>query len=382
MTSPVQDKPDNTTSIYADVYAPGLSNSYGQNLRKGTPAETERAVKDLFLQQAASPFQGAMENFLGTVSGIIGDIASAIRGDGGAKYQVISGAVNERLGPLDSVIQESGLRMEELSQQVDDRIEDQEEGLSQIQEEATRTFARHQTEINRLVQEQLWSHQDMIELLDIRAQKQFGSHADQPQASKPLPYKGNETHHWWETPYLEIWRAGHSVYYAAKGAWIGTLKAEINWTGGQIDQWVVEVTPTSRVFHFSGGNTLIEPRHIAATVQPTSLCRRVTIARNSTPSGWVWSVTSDPNNLVRSISDDGKELRLKNNTTATRPVRVRRADGSKELYGAGTQIPSTVLYAEDQSDAFTSAGFAEVADPSADYTVPSGRPGGSAIEIQ
>lgn len=373
MTSPNQPEPDPTGDKYDDVHSVG--STFGQDL-------TEDSVRTMLMSQAKSPFQQALENFLGTVSGIIGDIAAAIRGDGGAKYQVISGAVNERLGPLDSAIQQSGLRMEELSEQVDDRIEEQEAGLSQIQEEATRTFARHQTEINRLVQEQLWSHQDMIELLDIRAQKQFGTHADQYQARRPLPYKGNETHHWWETPYLEIWRAGHSVYYSAKGTWIGTLKAEINWTGGQIDQWVVEVTPTRRVFHFTGGNALIDPRHIAATVQPTSLRRKTIIARDNTTSGWVWRVASDLNNLVRSVSDDGKELRLKNNTTVSRSVRVREVDGGYTDYPTGTQLPSTVLYAEDQPGAFTSATFTEVEDPSADYSVPAGRPGGSAIVIK
>lgn len=372
MTSPNQPEPTPTSDRYDDVHSPG--SRYGQDL-------TEDSIRTMLRGQTMSPFQQALEGFLGTISSIVGDIAASIRGDGGAKYQVISGAVDERLGPIDSAITESGHRMEELSQQVDDRIEDQEAGLSQIQEEATRTFAKHQTEINRLVQEQLWSHQDMIELLDIRAQKQFGTHAEQYQDRRPLPYRNNETHHWWETPYLEIWRAGHSVYYAAKGTWIGTLKAEINWTGGQIDQWVVEITPTRRVFHFTGGNTLIDPRHIAATVQPTSLLRETTIARNSTTNGWVWSVTSDPNNLVRSISADGKELRLKNNTTASWSVTVREADGSRYLYGSGTQIPSTVLYAEDQRTEFASATFTEVADPSADYSVPRGRPGGSAIGI-
>ena len=110
MTSPFT-KPNPTQDKYNDIHARG--GTYGSDLR------TEQDVRNLLKTEIKSPFVRAMKQVGDAIEGFVGDIASAIRGDGGAKYQAINVAVTERLGPINTAITETGARHKELADKVD-----------------------------------------------------------------------------------------------------------------------------------------------------------------------------------------------------------------------------------------------------------------------
>ena len=120
MTSPFT-KPNPTQDKYNDIHARG--GTYGSDLRN------EQDVRNLLKTEIKSPFVRAMKQVGDAIEGFVGDIASAIRGDGGAKYQAINVAVTERLGPINTAITETGARHKELADKVDSNIQEQETTL-------------------------------------------------------------------------------------------------------------------------------------------------------------------------------------------------------------------------------------------------------------
>ena len=118
MTSPFISRPEATNDKYNDVHS--LGSTYGQDLK------SEAQVRALLSPRIESPFQRALNRFSEFTTGLINGIADAIRGNGGAKYKAINVAVNERLGPINTLITETGKRHKELADKVDESIEKQE----------------------------------------------------------------------------------------------------------------------------------------------------------------------------------------------------------------------------------------------------------------
>ena len=130
MTSPGINKPSqNTNGRYEGVYSKG--SSFGQGLN-------EARVREILSTEVKSPFGRLIDRISDRFNEFAGDIASAIRKDKGAKYEVISGAVDDRLGPIDTAISESGNRMVELSDKVDEQIREQD----RISKEQAETLVR------------------------------------------------------------------------------------------------------------------------------------------------------------------------------------------------------------------------------------------------
>ena len=96
MTSPFISRPEATNDRYNDVHSKG--STYGQDLK------SEGQVRALLTPHVESPFQRAFRRFGEFTTSMISGIADAIRGNGGAKFGAISGAVDERLGPILSLI--------------------------------------------------------------------------------------------------------------------------------------------------------------------------------------------------------------------------------------------------------------------------------------
>ena len=110
MTSPIGSKPEQITNEkYDGVHARGTR--FGQDL-------SEARVREILGREVKSPFARALQAFVSTIGELVGDIAAAIRGEG-AKYTEITGAVDERLGPLDSAITENAKHFKELSDRAD-----------------------------------------------------------------------------------------------------------------------------------------------------------------------------------------------------------------------------------------------------------------------
>ena len=123
MTSPIGSKPSQTVKDYETVHSQG--SSFGQDL-------DEAKVRKLLSNRVSSPFSKAATNIVQTINEVVNNIADSIRGGGGAKYSVIDDAVNDRLGPIDSAITESGKQFEKLSDKVTEYDKAQKEVLSEI----------------------------------------------------------------------------------------------------------------------------------------------------------------------------------------------------------------------------------------------------------
>lgn len=78
MTSPNQPKPDNTSSVYDDVYAVG--SSFGQDLRRENDEATEAAVRDLLMNQGKSPFENALGQVIEFFDNLLSGIVEGIKG--------------------------------------------------------------------------------------------------------------------------------------------------------------------------------------------------------------------------------------------------------------------------------------------------------------
>lgn len=357
MTSPNQPEPNPTSDKYDDVHSPG--SRYGQDL-------TENSVRTLLRGQTMSPFQGALSAFGNAIGGLISGIAQAITGGGGAQFTEISAAVETRLGPIDTAITESGKRHEELADEVKNNSEEQVAINQEIRDETQQKWNALQTETNHLVQEQLWQHQDMLELLDVRAPKTYGFQGVSPtRAVCPYAVSTSPTSYW-STPYIEVWAFDTVVYVAARGDWVGAYEISINWSNGAIDNYVHTINRGwKRVGRYNGGAAHITRRHITITVSPRSLLRRGVMTVNLEGTEW-YEYDNPPTDLVRYYSGD--VLRLRNAATCTSDVVIQNEEGVLETIPAGDTIPATELRASEQPNKNWVYRFTEMDDPSVDYT--------------
>ena len=224
-------------------------------------------------------------------------------------------------------------------------------------------FDKEQRRTNKVVQAQLWNHQDMIEQLDIRAPKTAGRKPKEG-VSESVPYKNSKGYYTngyrTDHPYFNIWVTNTGAIVAMRGSWVGQYEININWTNGAIDRWTVDVTGTQRVFEFRGGASHIDIRYVTSTVFPRSLCREARIIRDK---------IEDPEGLIRSV--EYGNIRLKNSATCNKDVRYENFDGSMGWIKAGTVIPSGTELSTDGN----SCVFKEVDDPGkGEYSVNSSMP--------
>lgn len=373
MTSPNQPEPDPTSDKYDDVHSVG--SKFGQDL-------TENSVRSMLLSQAKSPFQQALEAFFGTIGGLISGIANAITGGGGAQFSEISTAVETRLGPINTMITESADRHEALAEQVDLNTAEQDTINQSIMDEHQRRWNELQGETNHLVQEQLWQHQDMIELLDIRAPKTYGWESGRFPGAAPCPWADNPStnHSYASTPYIEVWSTSSTTYVACRGDWVGSYEITVNWDNGAVDNWVHTITRGgSRVGKFTGGAVLINKRHVTVTVYPRSLMRKAEMTVHSYGHAW-YKHQLPPTDLIRYSSGD--ILRLRNAATCTSDVVIQNEEGVLETIPAGDTIPATELRASEQLRTNFTYSFTEIDDPSVDYTFPTRRATGSSTVFE
>lgn len=437
MTSPFISRPGATNDRYNDVHSQG--STYGQDLH------SESQVRDLLAPRVESPFHRAFRRFGEFATGMISGIADAIRGDGGAKFGAISGAVNERLGPINSSILESGERHQELADKVEVIITDQrgivqksteleakisdadkktdsaidkadklisaqDKFSAEIQPQINKAlqdsdkalkealdlnnakdklqdeFDKEQVRINKITQDQLWTHQDMLELLDIRSPKVIGWDLEDTLPMRPCPYAGGSAQYA-DTPFFEIWKYDYVIFIAARGDWRGAIEIGVNWSNGAYDNWLNMVPAGGRrVYRFEGGAPLLKMRHLTIRVSVSSLARTLTnpLENAAPPSGNVhkdtgrvqrWYNTQDPGNLGR--EKDQRWLRLKNVATCNKSVYVRDENDNRVKIPAGEKIYSQKIYPEDQLYPGTDYVFKELTEEVGNWRVTGSRPSSS-----
>ena len=270
----------------------------------------------------------------------------------------------------------------------------QDEAIKANQESAklSTQFQAEQRRVNRLTQQQLWLHQDMIELLDIRAPKVYGWKSYFFDRSGWVldwgPYGYDELkkakeynltlfkHYSQESPYIKVYDVSNgkngSTVLACKGGWVGRVDISISWDSGAVDNWIVDVTDGERVFNFFGGASHISKRFIAVKVYPRSLNRRVSFridpvgdhdyASYGIEGSRYFKELSDSEGLVR--YSDPAVIRLKNTVKCTRDVYVRDGDGGLLRIPAGDPIYAQEIHVDDQKyPDGTSLTFTEVDDP-------------------
>ena len=452
MTSPFIDKPSATNDKYDDVHTKG--STYGQDLK------SEAQVRELLSHRVESPFQQAFRRFGEFATGMIRGIADAIKGGGGSQFGPIAGAVDERITPINNAITASGERHSELAKKVDGIVIKQEEIVSKAealgkkieginketkdtiddatklikegqgkfsskyeekvakalndsdralqrgqdalskQSELNTKFNKEQVRVNKVTQEQLWSHQDMLELLDIRSPKTYfwlpgysTLDSDGEYTKWINPYTGksaNRIEKTFTTTYEEVYHNGVDIYIACKGNWTGQVSFHANWDEGQLDEWTFDVTKDERVFKYKGGAVHIKPRFYSLTVYPESLRRTFKIKMYK---GWDGSsMYTDKNKLARHFNEyidpEGfirlnkkQYIRLKNVSKCNVGIYIRNADGDLDYIRAGDYIVPTMIFPEDQAnlpDGFQLE-FTEIGDEIGnDWSVDQNRPSGNA----
>lgn len=456
MTSPFIKKPEPTNPKYDDIHTQG--STYGQDLKN------ESQVRELLKSRIESPLQDVFNKFTRFTDGVIGGIADAIRGDSGdARFGPVAGAVNERMDPINNAITESGERHTELASKVDGIVLEQEslvEQAGEIQESLQRVdskasdavsnaqslidsqsefnakvqpqinqaladsdaalaqgyklladsdalhtqFEEEQVRVNKVTQEQLWAHQDMLELLDIRSPKTYFSlpgystvNSDGSYTKWTNPYSGvaaNRIEKPFTTTYEEPSSKGVTVYIACKGNWTGQVTFHANWDEGQLDEWTFEVTKDNRVFKYTGGAWHIKPRFYTVTVYPESLRRkcytRIRDGWDGEPSSYSntrrepkhFDVYSDPEGFIR--LDKSAYIRFKNICTCDKGLYIRDNKGFLSYRDVGQYIIPTMIFPEDQTHlpAGTELVFSEVGDEiSKDWTISQNKPGSGSTVV-
>ena len=132
MTSPRADKPSRKTKDYQEVHSRG--SSFGQNLN-------ESKVRELLSTEVQSPFAQFVIGIGERFASFAADIANAIKGEG-AKYTVITGAVDERLGPIDTSITETGKRLTDMELEVGESIREQDKLIEESKKTLEETGRR------------------------------------------------------------------------------------------------------------------------------------------------------------------------------------------------------------------------------------------------
>ena len=151
MTSPVGGKPTQVTNDkYEGVH--GKGSRFGQDLN-------EARVRDILSTEVKSPFAKFIGKLAEQFAEFAGDIAKAIRGEG-AKYGVIAGAVDERLGPLDNAITENTKHFQSLSDDINISIEKQKE-LQRLSEDNLQTIKENREAAERAIEERVAAENTM-----------------------------------------------------------------------------------------------------------------------------------------------------------------------------------------------------------------------------
>lgn len=99
MTSPVGGRPKQTNDKYDDVYTRG--STYGSDLR------TEADVRKLLTGKELSGFGKFLQGIAKGVDQLVSDLAEVFRGNGGAKYEVLRVAVDERFAKITDGVTEA-----------------------------------------------------------------------------------------------------------------------------------------------------------------------------------------------------------------------------------------------------------------------------------
>lgn len=452
MTSPFISRPPATNDRYNDVHSQG--STYGQDLK------SEAQVRSLLAPHIESPFQRAFKRFGEFVGGMIHGIAEAIKGKGGSQFEPIAGAVNERITPINNAITASGERHAKLAEKVDGIILKQgeivsdaedlgkkvdginkntkdtidnatkliQEGQGQFSSEyeakvakalsdsdaalqkgqdalskqtALNTqFNKEQVRVNKVTQEQLWAHQDMLELLDIRSPKTYfwlPGYSQNDSSGRytkwPNPYNGknaNRIEKTFTTTYEEQYADGVVIYIACKGNWTGQVSLHANWDKGQMDEWTFDVTKSNRVFRYKGGALHISPRFYSLTVYPDSLRRTYKIKifdgwagdspyTNKEKPGKHFNYSLDPEGFIR--LNMKQYVRVKNVSKCNKGIYIRNSDGGLDYIAPGKYIVPTMIFPEDQTHLRNEdeLEFTEVGDEiSNDWSVDQQRPSGAA----
>lgn len=450
MTSPIGGAPKPTNDRYNDVY--GVGSRFGQDL-------TEARVRELLSGKNKSSGIGRLiQGFNSFVGEMVGGIAKAISGKGGATFEPIAGAVKERIDPINTAISESGerhakladkvdglvveqegilkdaeaaaARVDSLSKKADDALgdtkklldfksefdaaiqprinkslQDSDKALKAVQDEIIKRqdlgekFDDAQVVINKATQEQLWGHQDMIELLDIRSPKVFYSlpgysktHPDGGYTKWKNPYKGGESANRIEkqftTTYEHVYLDGVIVYIVCKGSWTGQVVFHANFDKGQLDEYVFDVTKDKRVFKFKGGALHLNARFYSTTVYVNSLNRTASwFLYDGTVNGMVFTKYTDPSLPRRRFSTNydpenlarfrfREYIRLKNVAVCDQDLYIRDTDGKRTLVKAGEDVVPRLIMPEDQTHlpSGTRLTFTEVADKTVDWKVKDAKP--------
>lgn len=224
--------------------------------------------------------------------------------------------------------------------------------------EQSEKFQIGQEKINRLVQEQLWNHQDTMEFLDIRAPKTYGY-----EMSKKIWTKVTNPYSWYNQyynneGYRKVERDGYrnssnspfvtvftntdfkkDCWVTCKGKWTGSFEIKINWTNGAVDVWNVDVGKDgARVFKFSGGNASIKIRNISVTVVTTCLNRVMSIKLASFNKVGDAGTFKGDASLFRGVvkTDRPNSFRLKAPVSCDRNLDYLDENGNWKTLPAGT----------------------------------------------
>ena len=450
MTSPIGGAPKPTSDRYNDVY--GVGSRFGQDL-------SEARVRELLSgKNKTSGIGRLIQGFNSFVAEMVGGIAKAISGNGGATFGPIAGAVSERIEPINTAISESGerhakladkvdglvveqegilkdakdaaARVDSLSKKADDALgdtrklldfksefdadiqpkinkslQDSDEALKKVQDEIIQRqslgekFDEAQVVINKTTQAQLWSHQDMIELLDIRSPKVFYS---LPGYSKLAP-DGSYTK--WQNPYRNnepanrivrqfiityehVYADAVEVYLACRGSWTGQVVFHANFDKGQLDEYSFDVTKDQRVFKFRGGAFHLNARFYTTTVYVNSLNREFTATLASgTAEGLAMTKYNDPTlprKYFKYVTDSEglarfryrEYIRAKNVTVCSHDLYIRDAEGKRVLVKAGEDVVPQLILPEDQTHltSETKLTFTEVDDKTVSWKAGTSEP--------
>lgn len=99
MTNPVGGRPHQTNDKYDDVYTRG--STYGSDLR------SEEDVRKLLTSKELSGFGRFLQGIAKGVDQLVSDLAEVFRGNGGAKYEVLRVAVDERFAKITDGVTEA-----------------------------------------------------------------------------------------------------------------------------------------------------------------------------------------------------------------------------------------------------------------------------------
>ena len=155
--------------------------------------------------------------------------------------------------------------------------------------QANTEFAKQQVEINQLLQEQLWTQQDMVEQLDLQATKIYHGEVSSVRTSGIPSWVGwsSATEHIF--PFVHFYTRNDTdrMYkWQLTGSWTGRVKTTTNWSNGAVDVAVFDVATSgvsqggsySRTQTTSGGAWGVNLRNVTFEVFPNSLDRECSVA--------------------------------------------------------------------------------------------------------